>query len=73
VPAFFAALSNDFKCHMKPMSTLNDEEAAQLPEDEAYLAMKHMQEDSYHDSVHVVRNYENVNAGFQKRHSLLGA
>jgi len=67
VPAFFQALSDDFKCHKHPMSELSEEMAKQEPEDEVFKAMRQMSQMSYHDSVQVVRDYTEITKAFERK------
>lgn len=69
VPAFFQALSGDFTCHKHPMAQLSEADACQEPQDDVFQAMKQMARKSFHDSVHVVRDYTQLNEAF-KRHSI---
>lgn len=69
VPAFFSALNGGFTCHKQPNSTISNsldnskassrlgEELAGIKEDEVHAAISALQKESFHDSVHVVRDY----------------
>lgn len=56
-PAFFETLSAGFTCHRQPMSSLDEDAALKALDDEVAAAVNKMEKDSYHDSVHVVRDY----------------
>lgn len=57
VPAFFSALNSGFSCHKQPNSSISEEIAGIKEDDEVHAAIEALQKESFHDSVHVVRDY----------------
>mmetsp|Transcript_57386 Transcript_57386/g.101817 ORF Transcript_57386/g.101817 Transcript_57386/m.101817 type:complete len:554 (-) Transcript_57386:98-1759(-) len=68
VPAFFAVLSSSWQTHKPANSTLSEEQArSKEAEDEIHKAMRTLDQDSYSDSVHIVRNYKKLSLAMHEK------